>query len=234
MTVQDCPEREPASGPGSETFRGGRTERGDVYGSRIVTGLAYVLAALALLFALYGVIFNLVFFAVAAVFGAAAYFVWYHASGRFAQRVYQGVESQAQPTAGAGQAGSAGPREEWVPPRDGQRARDAAGERGRRQGDPRGARGRVGQGGQRRQRAASGRRGSASGRASGPRAGAPPTDRITAREAYDRLGLEQGADAEAVRSAYRERVKEVHPDTEGGDEDEFKRVKTAYERLSDD
>ena len=205
-----------------------------MYGSRIVTGLAYVLGALAVLFAIYGVIFNLVFFAVAAVFGAAAYFVWYHASGRFAQRVYQGVESQAQPTAGAGRGATAGPREEWVPPRDGQRARDAAGERGRRRGDPRGARGRVGQGGEGRQRAATGRRGRTNRQANGPRAGVPPTDRITAREAYDRLGLEQGADADAVKSAYRKRVKEVHPDTEGGDEDEFKRIKTAYERLSED
>jgi len=215
----------PAGDPGSETFRGGRTERGDVYGSRIVTGLAYVLAALAVLFAIYGVIFNLVFFAVAAVFGTAAYFVWYHASGRFAQRVYQGVESQAQPTAGAGQGATAGPREEWVPPRDGQRAREAAGERGRRGAGSVGSRGRVGGG---TQRTAGGPRGRTDRRRA-----APPTDGITAREAYDRLGLEEGADADAVKSAYRERVKEVHPDTEGGDEDEFKRVKTAYERLSD-
>jgi hypothetical protein len=202
-----------------------------VYGSRIVTGLAYVLAALAVLFAIYGVIFNLVFFAVAAVFGAAAYFVWYHASGRFARRVYQGVESQAQP-AGGGAEPSAGPREEWVPPRDGQRARDAAAERGRRGGDAGGPRGRDAQGAR---RGAGGPRGRTErGRANRTSAGPPPTDRITAREAYDRLGLEQGADAEAVKSAYRERVKEVHPDTDGGDEDEFKRVKTAYERLSDD
>jgi hypothetical protein len=197
-----------------------------VYGSRIVTGLAYVLAALTVLFAIYGVIFNPVFFAVAAVFGAAACFVWYHASGRFAQRVYQGVESQAQPTAGATQGAGAGPREEWVPPRDGQGTREAAGEPGREGGGPGGPRGRVGGGAR---RAGTGPR----GRTERTRS-APPTDRITAREAYDRLGLEQDADADAVKSAYRERVKEVHPDTDGGDEDEFKRVKTAYERLNDD
>jgi curved DNA-binding protein CbpA len=34
-----------------------------------------------------------------------------------------------------------------------------------------------------------------------------------------------------VRAAYRERVKEVHPDTEGGDEEAFKRVTRAYETL---
>lgn len=54
------------------------------------------------------------------------------------------------------------------------------------------------------------------------------------REAYRTLGLDPGADDEAVRSAYRERVKEVHPDRPSGDEDEFKRVNRAYERLTDE
>ena len=47
------------------------------------------------------------------------------------------------------------------------------------------------------------------------------------------LGVEPDADAGTVRSAYRERVKEVHPDTDGGDEEEFKRVREAYEVLTD-
>ena len=51
----------------------------------------------------------------------------------------------------------------------------------------------------------------------------PPTD-----AAYDVLGLPSGADAEAVRRAYRRRVKEVHPD-HGGDEEEFQRVQEAYD-----
>ena len=51
-------------------------------------------------------------------------------------------------------------------------------------------------------------------------------------EAYRILGLDPGADESAVKSAYRERVKNVHPDTEGGDEQAFKRVNEAYERLS--
>jgi hypothetical protein len=46
-------------------------------------------------------------------------------------------------------------------------------------------------------------------------------------EAFAELGLEPGADEATVRSAYRDRAKEVHPDT-GGDEDEFKRVQEAY------
>ena len=200
-----------------------------MYGSRIVSGLAVVFGGMAAVFVALAVAYNPVFLAVAAVFGAAAYFVWYHASGRFARRLYQGVESQAQ-AEGAG----AGPREEWVPPRDGQSAREAAGRqrrtstRNRRRAGQRDARGPGGPGGPRR------RPGGRNARAGGARAGVPPNDGITAREAYDRLGLDPDADADAVRSAYRERVKEVHPDTDGGDEDEFKRVKDAYERLSED
>jgi hypothetical protein len=52
------------------------------------------------------------------------------------------------------------------------------------------------------------------------------------REAYARLGLEPGADEATVRDAYRERVKDVHPDR-GGDEEAFKRVAAAYERLTE-
>jgi hypothetical protein len=200
-----------------------------VYGSRIVSGLAVVFGGMAAVFVALAVAYNPVFLAVAAVFGAAAYFVWYHASGRFARRLYRGVESQAQP-----QGGNAGPREEWVPPRDGQSAREAAGRQ--RRASARGGR-RAGQRNARRPGSPGGPRrepGRGNARAGGARAGVPPNDGITTREAYDRLGLDPGADADAVRSAYRERVKEVHPDTDGGDEDEFKRVKDAYERLSED
>jgi hypothetical protein len=199
-----------------------------VYGSRIVTGLAVVFGVMAVLFAVFGVVYNLVFFAVAAVFGAAAYFVWYHASGRFARRLYEGVENQAQPTAGRGPGpgarrradSSAGPREEWVPPRDGQSARQAG-------GGPRGGGRREGPRGRRVAGDGTGRRRT---RANGARVG-PGGDGISASEAYDRLGLDPDADADEVKRAYREKVKEVHPDTEGGDEDAFKRVKSAYERL---
>ena len=52
----------------------------------------------------------------------------------------------------------------------------------------------------------------------------------TAEEAYEALGVEPGADLEAVREAYRERAKETHPDL-GGDPEAFIRVREAYERL---
>ncbi|MGZ0748054.1 J domain-containing protein [Haloparvum sp. AD34] len=52
-----------------------------------------------------------------------------------------------------------------------------------------------------------------------------PADPVAA--AFDVLGLSKSADVDEVKRAYRERVKEVHPD-QGGDEAEFKRVREAY------
>lgn len=49
-------------------------------------------------------------------------------------------------------------------------------------------------------------------------------------DAFDLLGVDPDADEEAVIDAYRERVKEVHPD-HGGSAREFQRVKRAYERV---
>ncbi|WP_255198561.1 J domain-containing protein [Halorarius litoreus] len=51
-----------------------------------------------------------------------------------------------------------------------------------------------------------------------------------AREACDVLGVDLDASPRAVRAAYRERVKETHPDR-GGEEAAFKRVRWAYEYL---
>lgn len=51
-------------------------------------------------------------------------------------------------------------------------------------------------------------------------------------EAYRRLGLEPGADEATVKRAYREQVKQVHPDTADGDQEEFKQITRAYERLT--
>ena len=46
-------------------------------------------------------------------------------------------------------------------------------------------------------------------------------------DAFDELGLSRDADLDAVKGAYRERVKETHPD-QGGDEESFRRVREAY------
>ena len=48
---------------------------------------------------------------------------------------------------------------------------------------------------------------------------------------YDVLGLDTDADEDAVVRAYRERVKDAHPD-HGGSIPEFKRVRQAYEHIT--
>lgn len=62
-----------------------------------------------------------------------------------------------------------------------------------------------------------------------PRGSATPA--MDREEALAELGLQRGATQPAIRRAYRERVKAVHPDAEGGDEDAFRRVRAAYEAL---
>jgi hypothetical protein len=78
--------------------------------------------------------------------------------------------------------------------------------------------------------------GPGAGGAAGPGAGrrrAPTAPSLSEAEAYRRLGVEPGADRETVKRAYRRRVKEVHPDTDTGSEEAFKKVNEAYERLSE-
>ncbi|KAG2450634.1 hypothetical protein HYH02_004474 [Chlamydomonas schloesseri] len=57
-----------------------------------------------------------------------------------------------------------------------------------------------------------------------------------ARTHYDVLGVEPSADATAIKSAFRKAAKLLHPDVSKSDdsEEEFIRVKEAYEILSDD
>ena len=187
---------------------------------RLTTGLAVVLGGLTVVLTVLGLFESPAVLFLALMFGAATYFVYYHASGRMADRVYRRVERQARVDGGRRRQTGAGPREEWEPPRDSASARQA------------GARGRgAGQRGQRQQR----QRRQQRGRRQSQRTGRAPSagSDLSAAEAYSRLGLDPGADQSAVKSAYREKVKEVHPDTDEGDEQSFKRVKEAYERLSD-
>src|SRR5215813_13546404 len=53
------------------------------------------------------------------------------------------------------------------------------------------------------------------------------------RDYYDVLGVPRSADADALKSAYRKRAKEVHPDCQGGCEDKFKELNEAYAVLAD-
>ncbi|MCU4716475.1 J domain-containing protein [Halapricum hydrolyticum] len=183
--------------------------------SRLLVGLAAVFSGMAVLFALLGVVYNPFVLVVAAMFGAVSYLLWIHGTGRLASRLYARVQRQAERNAGRdrrrdgrGRRGDfgAGPREDWVPPGSRGRRQRASGPGERRRVGPR----------ERRTRAP------------------PGSDGPTTAEAYRTLGLDPDADQEAIKRAYREKVKSVHPDTEDGDEAQFKRVKAAYERLTDE
>jgi DnaJ-class molecular chaperone len=50
---------------------------------------------------------------------------------------------------------------------------------------------------------------------------------------YDSLGVDDDADADAIKTAYRRRAQATHPDRAGGDDAQFKEVQLAYEVLSD-
>ena len=191
---------------GGERLTGVPSVRESVRRKRLVTGLAAAFGLMTAIFAVGGVVYSPVLFILALTFLPVTYVFYSHATGRLLGRIYRGVERQAARNGGDPERGGfgAGPREEWTPPGGDRR-------RGRRQA----------QGRQRRRGA----------RRAGPRSNGRHGP--TRREAYSVLGVDPGADEGAVREAYRERIKEVHPDTEGGDEDEFKRVREAYEVLTD-
>ena len=159
---------------------------------RLVLYLAAVFAGLTVLLAVAALARQPFLLVLALPFGATTYFLWFHATGRLAERTRRRTAREHGRTRTRA-AADAGPRENWERTR--RRARRQA-----RQGTNR-----------------------ASNTSSGP----------TRSEAYRALDLEPGASEEAVRRAYREKVKEVHPDAESGDEESFKRVNRAYEALTD-
>ncbi|WP_254840748.1 J domain-containing protein [Natronomonas marina] len=106
--------------------------------------------------------------------------------------------------------------------------------RSRRRGTADGPGGGFGAGARRearrdRERARRGQRQRRGRRQRGP-AGRQAATGLSPAEAYRRLDLDPGADESDVKRAYRRKVKDVHPDR-GGDEEEFKRVTEAYETL---
>jgi len=186
--------------------------------SRLLVGLAAAFSGMTVLLALLGVVYNPLVLAVAAVFGVVAYLLWLHGTGRLATRLYARVQRQAERNAGrdrrrTGERGGfgAGPREDWEPPGGRGRWRQTGDSGQRRRADPS-------------QRASRGRRTRAPSGSDGP----------TAAEASRTLGVAPDADQATIKQAYRQKVKTVHPDTEDGDEAQFKRVKAAYERLADE
>lgn len=57
--------------------------------------------------------------------------------------------------------------------------------------------------------------------------------RMRRAEAYDVLDLDPGRAEAVVRDAYLSRIKEVHPDSDDGSREAFRRVQRAYERLTE-
>lgn len=56
---------------------------------------------------------------------------------------------------------------------------------------------------------------------------------VAGKSAYDILQVDPGASAEVVRTAYRARVKEAHPDL-GGTVEHLREVRDAFQRIQED
>lgn len=179
---------------------------------RLVLGLAAVFTGLSVLLVVLSFAYSLFLLIVAVPFGATAYFMWYHASGRMEARTRARARGARRASDG-GLGADEGARGGFSAQARRARAR-ANGSAGRGFGPGAG--------------------GAAGSRQGGERRYAPSaTQGPTVEEAYRTLGLDPGADGDAVRSAYREKVKEVHPDTDSGSEEAFKRVNRAYETLTE-
>ena len=173
----------------------------------IIVGMAAAFAGLTALLLVAGVVVNPLLLAVAVPFGAVTYLLWYHASGRLRERV-------RREAAGASATERARARQRARAAEHRRTAYDTAA--GARQAQGPSGGGGVGGVGD-------------AGATGDPRDRAPSTDRMSPQRAYDVLGVDPTADEGSVRSAYREKAKRLHPDSEGGDEEAFKRLTEAYE-----
>lgn len=183
--------------------------------SPLVVGLAAVFAGMTVfLLVVAAVLRDVVLLFVALPFGLVTYLFWYRATGRIRAGIFERARRRrARRDATSGdRAGGGG---------DGRRRRAPGGFGAGPRSDGR-------------TRTRAGRRAHADDRRRDGRGVPPDVDAgLSRREAYATLGLDLGADEEAVRSAYRERVKDVHPDR-GGDEAAFRELTRAYERLTGD
>jgi len=173
----------------------------------LLVGLAAVFAGLAAVLGILTLVrMNPFVLVLAAPFAFVAYLLWYQGTGRLADR--------AQRRADRGEFGDR--RESGF----GAGARRAAREsRGRREAR------------QRYEAQFGGRTAASDGVGqSGPRAATGMRAKTAARV----LGVDPDAGEDAVKRAYREKVKDVHPDAPDGDGDRFKRVQRAYDRLRED
>lgn len=181
---------------------------GCVSRSTFLVVLGAVFGGIAVLLISLGIAFEPLLLFVSIPFAAAGYMIWYHGTGRLEERMRQrAARERARERA---RMGDGGPKAE-----NGPRWADSE-FRGRRE-----RRRRVFEGAGR------------SGRGAGTDRAPTGDTGMGVERAYRVLGLDPGSDAEAVRSAYRSKVKEVHPDTDDGDEESFKRVNEAYETLQE-
>lgn len=156
--------------------------------SRLLVGVASVLAGTTAVLVVFGLVYNPIILVAAVPFGAATGIIWSHATGRLDARMRQRARIR-RPGSDAGFG--RGDRERRRAPRE--RSRRTLG-----------------------------------GRGAGP---SPPPGEIDAARV---LGVEPDADEAAIRRAYREKAKDLHPDAPAGDEAAFRRVRDAYERLRSD
>jgi len=54
------------------------------------------------------------------------------------------------------------------------------------------------------------------------------------RTLYEIVGVSENATPDEIKSAYRKKAMDLHPDMEGGNEEEFKLLNNAYHTLMDD
>lgn len=190
----------------------------DVRDSPLLFGLASVFAGLTTMLAVVAIVTREAFvLAVALPFAATGYFMWYQATGKMRERVTEGTHADAERFAEQ-------KAREGTQRGRGRFARDA-----RRRVDRDRRRRRAGW--TRTRRRANAERGRGGTTRQG---GMAPADEPTLEEACRVLDVDPDDPPAAIRTAYRERVKDVHPDTADGDEETFKRVTAAYDRLTTD
>ena len=168
-------------------------------GSRLLLGVAAVLAGTTVLLAVFGFVYNPVLLLASIPFAAATYFIWSSATGRLDARMRARAGTRRAANGPGGP--SVGPRDPRVDSRQ-----HTVGRSARAGPDANSARGRP-----------------------GPPAGSGPGRTAAASV----LGIDPDAGEAEVRRAFREKARRVHPDAPGGDEAEFTRLRTAYERLLD-
>lgn len=173
--------------------------------SRLLLGVGSVLAGTTVLFVVFGLVYSPILLLAALPFGAATYLLWSHGTGRLEAQ----MRGRARVGPGFGPAADAtrGPTRSGPGPRW-----------SNRQGEP-GGRYATGPGW--------GRTGPDD--RSGRGVDGARSDRADAARV---LGVAPDADAATVRRAFREKARDVHPDAPGGDEVAFKRVRSAYETLT--